>query len=81
MENNANISARLESLLNVLDARKFVEVFREIDTQEMHGQELLRSTPLFYLLSDQEFLGKYGGYKVVGLRIDFTLSVLIREAE
>lgn len=80
MENNAVISARLESLLNVLDARKHVEVFREVDTPEMHSQELLRSTPLFYLLSDQEFLSKYRECKVVGLRIDFTLSILIKEA-
>ena len=70
------IRCNVEALLEVLDARAFITIFRKIDG----GEELLRSTEVYNLLSDQEFLGKYRLYKVKGLTTGLkTLSILIEE--
>ena len=77
MNNNAVINARLEGLLAVLDARSNLTIF----TKREDGKEaLLRSTPIYRLLADEEFLGKYNGAKVVGLAITLgQISILIEE--
>ena len=79
MEKNANITATLDSLLNVLDARVNVDIFREIE----NGQEGVRGTKLHNLLSDPEFIGNYGSHKVIGLSVNALtgISILIKEAE
>ena len=79
MEKNATITATLESLLNVLDARASVDIFREIE----NGQEGVRGTKIFNLLSDPEFIGKYGSHRVIGVSINALtgISILIKEAK
>ena len=79
MEKNANITATLDSLLNVLDAKANVDIFREIE----NGQEGVRGTKLYNLLSDPEFMSKYGSHKVIGLSVNVLtgISILIKEAK
>ena len=79
MEKNATITATLDSLLNVLDARANVDIFREIE----NGQEGVRGTKIYNLLSDPEFMCKYGSHKVIGVSINVLtgISILIKEAK
>ena len=77
MINNAIISSRLEPLLNVMDARANVEIF----IKRENGSELLRGNKLYNLLADDEFIGKYGSCKVIGLSVGLGVtSILIEEA-
>ena len=76
---NATIITTLGVFLGILDARANIEIFRIVDNSGK--QELLRSTKVYNLLGDAEFLGKYGFYKVKGLSVCFgTVSILIEEA-
>lgn len=61
---NATIISTLEAILNVMDARASVDIFRQFSDG---GQELLRGNKVYNLISDPEFIGKYGSYKVIGL--------------
>lgn len=78
MNNNAVISATLEALLASLDARAYITIF----TKSEDGKEaLLRSTYIYKLLSDDEFLGNYSNYRVIGLTIILNhINILIKEA-
>lgn len=79
MEDNAIINTRLEDLLNVMDARANVNIFRLKDGK----QELLRSNKLFRILADNEFIGNRSIYnaRVIGLSITLgETSILIEEA-
>lgn len=78
---NATILTSLDNFLDILDARANIEIHKEVDNSAVHSQELLRSTKVYNLLSDMEFLGDYGSYKVVGLSVCFGIvSILIMEA-
>lgn len=78
MKNNAIINTTLEELFKVMDPRAYVNLFKQIEGDK---DELLRSTNLFKLLADDEFIGKYGSYKVIGLTIVLnSTSLLIKEA-
>ena len=77
MKNNTIINTRLEDLLNVMDARAYVDIFEQVGEY----QELLRSNKIYNLISNQEFIGKYGAYKVIGLSVTLAVtSILIEEA-
>lgn len=78
MENNATINTRLEALLNVLDARSDVVIYKKInDSKDTH----LTADKIYNLISDPEFIGKYGNYKVIGLTVFTRLAgLLIEEA-
>lgn len=78
MNNNAVIQSRLEELFKVMDPRASVTIFKKAEDNK---EELLSSTILYRLLSDDEFIGKYGDYKVIGLTIVVgRISLLIKEA-
>ena len=78
MNNNAFINARLEELFKIMDPRANVTIFKKAEDSKA---ELLSSTILYRLLSNDEFIGKYGDYKVIGLTIVVGyLSLLIEEA-
>lgn len=78
MNNNAHINARLEELLGVMDARAYVNIFRQLKDDK---EEILRSNKLYKLISDDSFISKYGDYKVIGLTVTFgAVSILIEEA-
>lgn len=78
MNNNAIINTRLEELLNVMDARANVNIFK---SKENNKQDLLRSTKIYNFLSDGLLMTVYGDYKVVGLSIALGVtSILIKEA-
>ena len=78
MNNNAVISAPLEELLASLDARAYITIF----TKSEDGNEaLLRSNYVYKLLSDDEFIGKFSSYRVIGLTIILKhINILIKEA-
>ena len=77
MNNNAIINTRLEELFKILDPRLYLTIFKKTEDSK---EELLRSTNLYNLLSDVEFIGKYGDYKVIGLTIVVGhTSLLIKE--
>lgn len=78
MDNNAVISAPLEELLASLDARAYITIF----TKSEDGKEaLLRSNYIYKLLSDDEFLGNFSNYRVIGLTIILKhINILIEEA-
>ena len=77
MNNNAIINTRLEELFKVLDPRASVTIFKKAEDNK---EELLSSTILYRLLSDDEFIGKYGDYKVIGLTVVVgRTSLLIKE--
>jgi hypothetical protein len=78
MNNNAIINTRLEELFKILDPRLYLTIFKKTKDNK---EELLRSTNLYRLLSDDEFIGKYGYYKVIGLTVVIGhTSLLIEEA-
>ena len=77
MNNNAVIQTRLEELFKVMDPRASVTIFKKAEDNK---EELLSSTILYRLLSDDEFIGKYGDYKVIGLTVVVgRISLLIKE--
>ena len=77
MEKNAVILTTLESFLDVLDARARVNIF--IEDQD---KPLKLDTCLYNILADNDkFLGTYGNYNVIGLRVILgTTQILIKEA-
>jgi hypothetical protein len=78
MKNNAVISAPLEELLASLDARAFITIFTKTEDDK---EALLRSNYIYKLLSDDEFLGNYSSYRVIGLTIILKhINILIEEA-
>ena len=77
---NATILSTLKDLLNVMDARANVNIFRQLKDDK---QELLRSNKLFRLLADNEFIGDRSIYnaRVIGLSVTLgETSILIEEA-
>ena len=65
-----------------------VSVPAEIKTRIYSSFEKLngvnvRGTKIYNLLSDPEFLGKYGSHKVIGVNVNALtgISILIKEAE
>lgn len=80
MKNNAHINATLEAVLGVMDARAYVNIFRQLKDGK---EELLRSNKIYNIISDQEFFGAYNvcEAKVIGLSVTFgATSILIEEA-
>ena len=75
MENNAIINTRLEALLNVLDARSCVIIYERINDKD----PWLKTDTIYNLISDPEFIGKYGNYKVIGLTVFTRLTGLLIE--
>lgn len=77
MKNTNIINTRLEALLEVMDARANISIFiARSDGKE----ELLRSTKIYGLIADNDFIGGYGDYKVIGLSITLNfISILIEE--
>lgn len=80
MKNNAHINARLEDLFEFIDARAYVNIFRQLKDGK---EELLRSNKLYNLLADNEFIGNRSIYdaRVIGLTVTLgVVSILIEEA-
>lgn len=80
MKNNAHINARLEDLFEFMDARAYVNIFRQLKDGK---EELLRSNKLYNLLADNEFIGNRSIYdaRVIGLTVTLgVVSILIEEA-
>lgn len=79
MKSNATINTRLEALLNVLDARSDVVIFKMINESKDSKDTYLTTDKIYNLISDPEFIGKYGNYKVIGLTVVTSLTGLLIE--
>jgi hypothetical protein len=76
--NNAIINVTLNELFDVMDPRARVNIFKKTEDGK---EKLLISTELYRVLSDDEFIGKYGYYKITGFIIYMRItSILIKEA-
>lgn len=74
MRNNAHISIKLADLLEILDARKTVNIF-------ISEKESVKFGLVYEILTDKDFIKAYGDKSVVGISgiIGYT-NILIKEA-
>ena len=81
-ENNAHINGRLIDLLNVLDARAVVSIFKLNDKGE---QILLQNcVPVYQLLAnfnEDGYTRDFRRFEVVGLNVGLTTDILIKKGE
>ena len=74
MKNNAHISIKLADLLDILDARKTVNIF-------ISEKESVKFGLVYEILTDKDFIKAYGDKSVVGISgIIGYASILIKEA-
>ena len=74
MKNNAHISIKLADLLEILDARKTVNIF-------ISEKESVKFGLVYEILTDKDFIKAYGDKSVVGISgIIGYASILIKEA-
>ena len=74
MKNNAHISIKLADLLEILDARKTVNIF-------ISEKESVKFGLVYEVLTDKDFIKAYGDKSVVGISgIIGYASILIKEA-
>lgn len=74
MENNAFISLRLEDLINILDARKSINIFA-------NEKESIKYCYVYELLADPDFMKEYGNREITGIvyATFHHINVLIKE--
>lgn len=78
MKNNAHIKATLKAVLGVLDARSDVIIYKK---NKDSTDTVLTTDKIYNLISDPEFIDKYGSYKVIGLiAVTSITGLLIEEA-
>lgn len=76
MKNNAHINATLEAVLGVMDARADVIIYKNINDSK---DTPLITDKIYKLISDPEFIGKYGNYHVIGLTVFTSITALLIE--
>ena len=80
IENNAHINARLIDLLNILDARAVVSIYK---LDEKGNQVLLQNcAPVYQLLANYNedgYTRDFRRFEVVGLIAGLTTNILIRK--
>lgn len=74
MKNNAHINITLADLLNILDARKTINIF-------ISETKSLKFGFVYEILTDKDFISTYGDKSVVGITgiLGYT-NILIKEA-
>lgn len=74
MKNNAHISIKLADLLEILDARKTINIF-------ISEKESVKFGYVYEVLTDNNFIKAYGDKSVIGISgiLDHT-NILIKEA-
>ena len=75
MEKNATINARLVDLLDVLDARKTVNVF--LKEYKGEKQTSIRYDTVYEILADKDFMRAYYNHEVIGLNLGLVTNILI----
>ena len=74
MKNNAHINIKLADLLEILDARKTVNIY-------ISEKESVKFGLVYEVLTDKDFIKAYGDKSVVGISgIIGYASILIKEA-
>ena len=77
MKNNAIIKGRAGELLNALDARTFICIYKQ---DKAGKEELICSTNLYNILANAQFLEAYKDYEVIGITLLIgTTAILIKE--
>ena len=74
MEKNAIINSRLKDLLDVMDARAYIEIYTE------DGKERTCSLRVYDFLTEPVLMNKYRNYEVVGLVCGLSTRILVKEA-
>ena len=74
MKNNAHINITLADLLEILDARKTINIF-------ISEKESVKFGLVYEVLTDKDFINAYGKKSVIGISgiIGYT-NILIKEA-
>ena len=73
MKNNAHISIKLSDLLDVLDARKTINIF-------ISEKESVKFGYVYEVLTDKDFISVYGDKSVIGISgIVGLINILIEE--
>ena len=74
MKNNAHISIKLSDLLEILDARKTINIF-------ISEKESVKFGYVYEVLTDKNFISVYGDKSVIGISgIIGHINILIEEA-
>lgn len=75
MKNNAHISIKLADLLDVLDARKTINIF-------ISEKESVKFGFVYEILTDKDFISSYGNKSVVGITsIIGHTNILLKEVD
>ena len=77
MENNAMITSDLESLLNVLDARKNITIWNQYDGKQ---HLVFSNTPVYEVLHIFNGTNSLVNYKVVGLSCGINITIMVEPA-
>lgn len=78
---NATIQGRLFDLLEVLDARKVVNIFELVEIKDDKiKSESIKYAYVYEILGDMDFIKTYKNYEIVGIDLGFTTNILIKEA-
>lgn len=78
MEKNATINSRLEDLLNVMDARAYINVFVENADEDQTSVAYCR---VYEFITDDGLMIDYKDLKVIGLDCGLpSTHILIKEA-
>ena len=73
MKNNAHISIKLSDLLDVLDARKTINIF-------ISEKESVKFGYVYEVLTDKDFISAYGDKSVIGISgLIGHINILIKE--
>ena len=78
---NATIQGRLFDLLEVLDARRVVNIFEleEIKDDKIKSSSI-KYAYVYEILGDMDFIKTYKNFEIVGIDLGFTTNILIKEA-
>lgn len=74
MKNNAHINCRLEDLLEILDARRTVNIF-------ISEKQSVKLGYVYEILADKDFIQTYGNNKIIGLSSMVRLTNILLKAE
>lgn len=77
MKNNNYLKITLGELLEILDARGFINVFTKVGDRE----NSIKFIKVYEFISEPELMRKYSSYKVIGLNVAIgSTNILIEEA-
>lgn len=77
-ENNAIIYGRLADLLNIIDARATVSIYKKVGNAEPIIQS---NVQVYEIIANHNFMQTYKNYNVIGLRFGLFTTIMIQKNE